>query len=202
MLEVAIVSRYRQLRVGLHRALELRQVVLGNTEINRDRLQLRDHHETGRIGRMNDIAGVHQAQTDPAGDRRSNTAVNELKLGVIDSALIALDRAGVLSDQRLLVVEVLARDDFLVVEFFVAGVKNFVVFEVRQIFRERPLSLRELHLIWTRIDLSQQIAGLYYLPFGKIYPVELPIHPAFDRDRVVRRHGSDRGYVLLQIAEP
>src|SRR5208282_3674365 len=67
--------------------------------------------------------------------------------------------------------------------------------------RERALGLLELHLVRTRIDLSEQIAGLNQLPLGKVYLVERAIHTAFDRDRVVCRHCSDRGYVLVQIAE-
>src|SRR5208337_1383347 len=156
VLEVMIVSRDRQLAVGLHRGLEAWQIVLRNTEINRDRLQLRDHRETGRVGRMNDIARVHQPEPNPARDRRSDAAINQLKLGV---------------------------------------------FERRHIFRERALGLGELHLIRTRIDLSQQIAGLYQLSLGKIYLIERAIHPAFDGDGVVGRDRSDRGYVLVHIAE-
>src|ERR1700722_6727094 len=111
MLEVAIESFDRQLRIRLHRGLEARQIVLRNSEVNRDRLQLRNHRESGRVGRMNDIARIHQPEPDPPGDRRSDAAVSELKFGIVDDALVALDRASELSDQSLLVVEVLSRDN-------------------------------------------------------------------------------------------
>src|SRR5260370_29941000 len=51
------------------------------------------------------------------------------------------------------------------------------------------------------IDLGQQVASLHDLAFGKTYLFELPIHSAFDGDRIVRKHGSDRGNVLIQIAK-
>src|ERR1019366_7421187 len=201
VLEVTIVSLDRQLGVSLHRGLEAWQIVLGNTEINRDRLQLRDHRQTGRVGRMNYISHVHQTQPDPARDRRRDVAVGQLKLGVVHGALIALNRTCILSDRRFLVVEILTREGILLEQFLVARECNLGVFERRHILRERALDLLELHLVRTRIDLGQQIAGLYHLSLFEVYLIELAIHPAFDGDRVVCRHCSDRGYVLVQIAD-
>ena len=40
-------------------ALEL---ILGDGENDRDRLELRDHHEGHRPGRLHDVAGIDQAQ--------------------------------------------------------------------------------------------------------------------------------------------
>ena len=134
---------------------------------------------------MNDIARVHQPEPDPPRNRRSDMAINQLKLGVVDRALVALDRSGILPDQRFLIVQVLPRDHFLRVKFLVARIQNFVVLERRQILGERAFGLRQLHLVRTRIDLSQQIAGFYDLPLGKIYLHELSVDPALDGDRVV-----------------
>jgi len=136
-----------------------------------------------------------------SGDRRRDPAVHQLQLGVIHRAFIALDRAAVLPDRRFLVVEILPCQNVLLKQLLVARVGNLRVFQRRQILRQRPLGLRQFDLVRPRIDLGQQVAGLHHLPFDKIYFIELAIHPALDRHRVVRRHRSDRRDVLFQIAD-
>src|SRR5467141_1073525 len=118
---------------------------------------------------MNDVAVIHQAEPDPAGDRRGDAAVRELKFGARDGTLIALDHAGEISYRGLLIVEVLARDDLLVVQDLVARKQRPGVLERRFIFGERALSLDKLDLERAGIDLSQQVAGFYDLALGKTY---------------------------------
>ena len=56
-----------------------RQIVLGQREENRDRLHLRDHDETVRIGRVHHVSWIDEADTDAAGDRRLDVAVVDVE---------------------------------------------------------------------------------------------------------------------------
>src|SRR5262249_28051287 len=57
-----------------------RKLVLRQGENNGDRLHLRDDNQATRIGRVNNVAGIDKAQTNAAGNRRSDAAISKLKL--------------------------------------------------------------------------------------------------------------------------
>ena len=92
----------RQLLSGVPPLENLRQIVLGHREHHSDRLNLRDHHQAVRVGGMNDVARVHQAQSHTAGDLRRDMAIDQIQFRSIDRALIGLHRADQLVDQRFL----------------------------------------------------------------------------------------------------
>ena len=56
---------------------------------------------------MDDVAGIDLAETDVAVDRRRDGRIGELRLRVLDGAVVGGDRGLELIDLGLLVVEVL-----------------------------------------------------------------------------------------------
>ena len=70
--------------------LDSRQIVFRHIENHGDRLKLRDDQQGIRVARVNDIARVHQAQADAAGNRRGDVAVGELHLGAFHRGRIRL----------------------------------------------------------------------------------------------------------------
>ena len=56
-------------------------------------------------GRLNNIAGIDQPQTDPPCDRRSDMAEGDLNLVVLHRALVVLDGAFILQHELFLVIE-------------------------------------------------------------------------------------------------
>ena len=76
----------------------LRQAVLGDGKQHGYRLELSDHDHAVRVGGVNDVAGINQAQPDHAGDRGRDLGVSQLQLGVVNVGGILLDVALVLRD--------------------------------------------------------------------------------------------------------
>src|SRR5262249_32443864 len=143
---------------------DLGQLILRQREDYGDWLNLGDDHEAVGIGGVNDVAGINKAQTDSTGDRRSDTRVNQLQLGVVNLALIGFDCAIELTDGRGLCVELLLRDDAFLKKQFVALQVDFRVFALRLIFRKLSFSLLQLNLKRAWIDFRKKITGLYVLP--------------------------------------
>src|SRR5229473_175919 len=62
---------------------------------------------------MHDVAGIHEAKTDAAADRRSDAGIGELELGVVNLALIRGNGPINLANQCALSIELLLGDDAL-----------------------------------------------------------------------------------------
>src|SRR6185369_14755495 len=97
-----------------------RDAVLRDREDHGDRLELGDDDQAARIGRMHDVAGVHQTQPHAAGDGRGDATVGELNLRGLDLALVVLDRALELVNERCLRVVLLPRHRVLLDEHLVS----------------------------------------------------------------------------------
>ena len=82
-------------------------VIFRNRIDHGDRLDLRDHNQAVGVGCMDDVAGVHLPQAHASADRRGDSRVGKLKLGVVDCALIGCDRALILANQSLLGIDYL-----------------------------------------------------------------------------------------------
>ena len=67
-----------------------RQVVLRQREEDRDRIELRDDDDAGRVGGVHEVARVDQAHAGHAVDRRGDARVVELQLRVLDLRLVGL----------------------------------------------------------------------------------------------------------------
>ncbi len=70
-------------------------------------MDLGDHHDARRVGRMHDVALIDQPETGAAVDRRLDRRVVELGLRIVDRRLIALDQRLGLRDQGVLGVDLL-----------------------------------------------------------------------------------------------
>ena len=119
-----------------------------------DGLQLCDHQQTVAIGGVDDVSDIHQAQPDAPTNRRGYVGIDDLQLGVINRALISLDRALKHADLRTLCIELLLGDDALFVEKLETLIVHLHVAKLRLIFGELTLSLLELNLERTGIDVD------------------------------------------------
>src|SRR5258708_24086376 len=133
---------------------------------------------------MNNIARVHQAQADASRDWRSDAAVVELELGVVNRRLVNLDRPFELADRSLLRVRLLLWDTPCFEQCVEAVSVHPGVVELGRVARELPLGLLELHLKSARVNLSQQIALVDDLPLCKSNFNELAVNAAVDGDSV------------------
>ena len=103
----AIVRRDRERLTRARQRPDLFDVILRNDEDHRDGLQLRQHDQPGRAGRLHIIARIHQAQADASGDRRDDVTIDEVELVGLYRALVLRHGALVLLDQELLVGDLL-----------------------------------------------------------------------------------------------
>src|SRR3569832_1761453 len=108
-------------------------MLLGQREDERDWLQLRYDDQPGRIGGMDDVALVDEADAGAALDRRGDRSIAELHLRIVDRRLIAPDRRLELADRRRLRVDALARGEFLLATRLVAREVELGVLELRLI---------------------------------------------------------------------
>ncbi len=176
---------------GLQLLQERRDRVFGEREHDRDGLQLRDHDQSVGLGRGHVIAHVDLLQTDPAADGRGDVAIDKVELGGVDGRLVGLDVALVLHDERLLCCQLLFGDGVLTPERLVALQVDARVVEQRLVTLERSLGLFKRHLIGSRVDEDQRIAGLDHLPFleGDVHDLaaDLTLHG----DGRERRHRAE-----------
>ena len=112
-----------------------------------------------------------------------------MQFGVIDLALVGLDRTIELADGCGLGVELLLGDDAFLEKQFVTLQVHFGVVALGLILGELTLGLFELNLKGARIDFREQIALFHILPFFESDIDELAVDPAAHGDRVER---SDR----------
>src|SRR5713101_7985767 len=106
---------------------------------------------------MNDVAGINETQADAAADRRGDAGIRELQLGVIDLALIGLNGAVKLANQRRLSVELLLGDDAFLKKKLESLEIHFGVSALSLIFGQLPQGLGKLDLEGTRVDLREKI---------------------------------------------
>ena len=139
-------------------------------------MQLGNHQHRRAAGRRHIVAGIDLPQTDAAIDRRNDAAVSQVQLGTIDRRLVAGDGAFESSERGFQRVQVLLGDDSLLVQHLVAIVLGFRVGQLSFIFLQIGLGLRQRHLVGTRIDQDQQVAGFDVLAFLKIHLHDLAIN--------------------------
>ena len=153
-----------------------------------DRLGLGDDRKRGGVVGRHQVAHVDLAQTDPATDRCADLGEFEVELGVVHRALVGLDRALVLQDQRFGRVEGLLGDTVLGVEVAITLDVDLGVLQLGLVLHQRALGLEQGVLVAARVDLGQQVAGLDHLPFLKGDLHQLAAYPAAHIDGVERRH--------------
>jgi len=123
---------------------------------------------------VDDISGIDETETYPAGDRRRDPGIDDLELGVIDVGRILLDIAFVLADQINLRIQLLFGNCILSHEVPVAFQIEPGVVEERLIAGERALRQLELHLVRANIDLRKHLIFLDQIAFLEVHLHELP----------------------------
>ena len=154
-------------------------------------MQLHDRHDARRVGRMHDVAGVDEAKARFSRERRTDCRIADLRLGVVDRRLVALDLRDELIDRRLLRVELLARNRVLLGEGGIALQVELRVLQIRLVLRLLRERLIERRLIGPRIDLHEKIAFLDHLALFEGDLDDLAVDAAAHSHRVVRLHGAE-----------
>src|SRR3984893_2931464 len=149
---------------------------------------------------MDDVALIHQTQPDAPGDGSSDPAVGQLNLGGLDVRLVTYYRPRGLAQHRLLIVEVLSRDYALLVQGSIPRQGDFRIEQRGLVFRQLPLSLGQLRLVWARVDFHQQVALMHRLAFFEGDVHDLAVNPALDRHGVESGNGTYRREVAVQVA--
>ena len=110
---VAVIRIRRQMHARSELLRDFRKAVLGDGKQHGYRLKLGDRDDAGRVGGVDDVAGIHKAQAHDARNRGRNLGISQLQLGILDVGVILLDGAFVLRNQRGLRIQLLARNGIL-----------------------------------------------------------------------------------------
>ena len=137
------------------------------------------------------LPGSDEPQAHPSGDRRRDAAVREIELRARDLALIALECAGELIDSRHLRVDLLLRDGVTGDQRLVPLKIDLRVSEGGFVFRRLTFGLRELHLKWTRIDVSDHVALVHDLTLAQVDVHQLTVDATANCHGAQRRHGAE-----------
>ncbi len=90
---VAVIRFHNQLPPPFHRLLHLRKLILRKREDDGNGVNLCDHDQAGRVGGVNDVAGIDLPQSHNTVDRRINARISEVHLGCFDCSLVGLNGA-------------------------------------------------------------------------------------------------------------
>ena len=181
-------ERRRGHRPALERGAQLPELLLGQSENDRDGLELRHHHHAGGIGRVDDVARVDQADAGAPVDRRGDGGVLELGTGAVDGGRVALDLRGQLRDERALRVDGLLACQVLGREQCIAVHVAPRIGELRQVLGARGDGHVERRLVGPRVDLHQQRALPDVLSLLERDFVDLTVDPRRDGDGVEGLH--------------
>ena len=156
----AVQGSHWQLRAIAQALHDLREVVLGHREDDRDGFDLGDDDEAGRGLRRYVVAWVDEAQADDSVDRGRDMAVRDIELLGIDLGLVRDHVSSILEHQRDLGIELLApRNRVGLHQVLVAlEVKLGGLQQRPMVALERTLRLGQGKLIGAQIDLGQGIA--------------------------------------------
>src|ERR1700731_1054892 len=144
-------------------------MIFGHVEHNRDRLEFGDHHERVRTSRKNGITGINEPQTNPAGGGRSNVAVANLDLCVLQLTKVEFDGSLILNHDLLLVVENLLCNSVRSEGLPVASKINLRLLEYPTVVIEQTFCLLQLCPVGTRIDIDERVALVHDLPLAIVH---------------------------------
>jgi hypothetical protein len=150
---------------------------------------------------MHDVADVNEAQADAAADRCGDPGITELQLGIVNRPLVRFNGAIELAHKRGLGIELLLGDNAFLEQKFESLKVNFGVPALSFILGELTLSLFELDLKGTRIDLRKNFALVNKLAFLESDVDELAIHAATNCDSIEGGDGADAVEINGQVAE-
>src|SRR6185312_13536487 len=167
-------------------------IVLGDGEQHRDRLQLRHHDNAVRLSGFHKVADIDLAQTDAAGHWRRDLRVLQIDLRLIDARLIGLDRAFGLLRRGDGGCVGLRRDSVQFDEISITLHVDARFLQRGLIFLQGADRLIDRSLEGARIDFGQHVPGLDHLAFFDVEFEQLPAHLRADGDGGKRRDRSQR----------
>ena len=135
-------------------------------------------------------------------DGRGDATVDEIDLRGLDLALVVLDRALELVNQRVLGVQLLPRHRVRLDEHLEPLEIDPGVVEQRLIALQLAFELGQLRLEWARIDLGQQVSAADDLPFLEMDAEQLAVHPGSHRDGIEWRDRPEPVEVDPDVARP
>ena len=192
----------RRQRDHLQRLRRLRfvdggQLVFRRGEDHGDRLDLRDRHDAGLRGGIDDVADIDLAQAGDARDRRLDRGVIDLGLGVGDRGVVGRDLRGQLRHGGALGVGLLAGCEFA--ELGEALQIEIGVGEAGLVLRLLGLGLIERGLDRGGVDLDQHVALLDLLAFLEGDLVDLAVDPGAHQHGIESLHGAEPGEIDRKI---
>jgi hypothetical protein len=105
-----VVGGNNKLLSGSHFIPYVLDRVLRDDEDDGDRLNLGQHHEPGRVRRLDVVSRIDKAQANPSRDRRNDTTIGEIEFRCLDIRLILLDESLVLLNEEFLIRHLLHGD--------------------------------------------------------------------------------------------
>jgi hypothetical protein len=151
------------------------------------------------VCRMNDVAGIDEAEACLAAEGRTDRRIAELGLRIIDRGLVTLDLGIELVDLGLLRVQLLPRGVILLGKSAVALKIELRIFQIGLVLRLFGLRHFECRLKGSRVDLHQQIPFIHHLTLTKSDLDHLTVDPAPDGHGVVWLHDAKTVQVHREI---
>src|ERR1051325_3650600 len=154
-------------------------------------MHLRDHHDAGLIGSVNDIPNIHKSHAGAAVNRRFDVAIIEIDLSSLGSGL------GFFRVRHSSIV--------ILLRYYISRAQISLPLERYLIQCGLRFCLVDRRLVRLWIPNSQQIARFHVLAFRKIHLHKRAIDSAMNRDSVERLHRSksveiDRHIFLLDLS--
>ena len=160
--------------------VDAHDLLLRETELHRDRLQLGDDNETGEVGAVDDVALIDLTQPGPTRQRRNDLGIAKGRLRVIYRRLVGIHKRLLLGDNGALRIGLLLGAGVGSGQLLIADQIQPHIGKLRLILRLFGDRLIELRLVDHRIDFAENITLTDVLSFGEIdcdqFAVDLGAH--------------------------
>ena len=191
LFRTALIIDRRLNRAPRHGLLDRGDIGVRQDEHDADRLHLRQNHDAGRVGWLDQVADLDLQDACHAIEGRPQGRVVQVRLVAIDQSLVGLHGGRVLRNQKLLVGDLLQGDQILFTKRLIAREIGLRLGMKGGVLGQLSLRLRQSRLVETRVDLGEDVALLDRLAFDKIDLLKHTRHLALDRGRIQGLNGSN-----------
>ena len=144
------------------------KMIFCHVKYDSNRLELCNDDEWARASREHRVAGIDEAKTDSAGNRRAKLAVTQLGLRVLHLADVISYSAVYLYHALFLVIEDLLGYGVLSKGFPIAVKVGFLLGQDPAVAIKHALRLLQLCLVQSRVEINQRISLPHHLPFAEV----------------------------------
>src|SRR4051812_5629482 len=173
----------------------------GQREQDADRLHLGHDDQSVGVRGLDDIADVDHPYARNTVERCGQRRIAQLGVCVVDRGLIGFNRTLQLCNLIALVGHLLVSRKTTAEQWQVAIEVNLHIRKLGLVAAQLRLDLRKPRLIWSGIDLGEDVATMDLLAFNEVDRLQHPGDLAADRSGVQRLNGSqsaeDDRYVVL-----